>query len=309
MAKTPTAHLGLQIPVPGSMEPFRVVDFNAIINGLDTWADTVDTTLTSHAGRLTTVEGRATTLETDVETLQDRVTARPADLTALAALATGELLAGDLARVTEGGALFMWDGSAWVQITMSRFATEAARDTAYAKASSAYLVQGVESLTTDTGCVWRYYAAYNVSTNKGGALAAGWYPHAGTPYAAHVGLSKSSVTSEVNMDMTVQQDVFGLVNTSTDRITVQKAGWYKLTAQRAHSGTTANTLRAYVNGLSVAVDARTGASGASSSGGFSVEALLAVGDYVEFRISAAASTNFTDSQNYGMVEFAGVRIA
>lgn len=135
MAYYVTPDLGLELADPLTIQPFETTNVNSNFELLEAGivADRV---------RLGLVEGRATVLETDVETLQDRVTARPADLAALAALPTGELLAGDLARVTAGGAIFVWSGSAWVQATQASFASVAARDTAYAKASAAYRVVG-----------------------------------------------------------------------------------------------------------------------------------------------------------------------
>lgn len=40
MAKSPTPFLGVELPVPGSQEPFRVVDFNAAFTTVDQWAET-----------------------------------------------------------------------------------------------------------------------------------------------------------------------------------------------------------------------------------------------------------------------------
>lgn len=40
MAKSPTPFLGIELPVPGSQEPFRVADFNAAFTTVDDWAET-----------------------------------------------------------------------------------------------------------------------------------------------------------------------------------------------------------------------------------------------------------------------------
>lgn len=76
---------------------------------------------------------------------------RAADLTALAAI-TG-MPDSALARVTEGGALFSYDlaTTKWVQQTRAAFASDAARDSAYAKASGAYKVANSARAATDTG--------------------------------------------------------------------------------------------------------------------------------------------------------------
>lgn len=149
MAYYVTPDLGLELADPLTIQPFETTNVNSNFELLEAGivADRV---------RLTLVEGRASTLETDVETLQDRVTARPADLTALAALPTGELLAGDSAYVAEGAVVMRWSGSAWVQSSLAVFASTAARDTAYAKASAAYRVANVHCLTSDTGSEWVY---------------------------------------------------------------------------------------------------------------------------------------------------------
>lgn len=73
-----------------------------------------------------------------------------ADLTALAAV-TG-MSSGQLAIVTEGGAVWEYNGTTWVQQTIAQFATTSARDTAYAKASGVYLTAWTaQVLITGTG--------------------------------------------------------------------------------------------------------------------------------------------------------------
>jgi hypothetical protein len=39
MAKSPTPFLGIELPVPGSAEPFRVADYNAAFTTVDEWAE------------------------------------------------------------------------------------------------------------------------------------------------------------------------------------------------------------------------------------------------------------------------------
>lgn len=125
--------------MPGSNEPYSTTRNNSNLTLIDAEAQTLD-------GRATLVEGRATALEGRATALEARSIARPADLDALAALSTSGLFYGDLARVQEGGAYFSWSGSAWQQVTVAKFASTAARDTAYAKASGAYLVAGIRAL-------------------------------------------------------------------------------------------------------------------------------------------------------------------
>lgn len=146
----------MTLPTPGSNEQYSTTRNNTNLTLIDSELQSQDGRLDLVEGRATTAEGNITTLQADVETLQDRVTARPADLTALAALPTGELLAGDLARVTALNVLFVWSGSAWAQSTAASIATTATRDTEYAKASAAYRVSGVYCLDSSTGILWRY---------------------------------------------------------------------------------------------------------------------------------------------------------
>lgn len=70
------------------------------------------------------------------------------DLAALRAHPPTSLMVGDLAEVQEGGALFSWTGTVWEQISVAKFASVAARDTAYAKAAGAYRVAGAQSAIT-----------------------------------------------------------------------------------------------------------------------------------------------------------------
>lgn len=105
---------------------------------------------------------------------------RVADLNALAALSLTGITSGTVVEVQELRALFMRNaaGSAWQQMTPSAFATTAARDTAYAKASGAFLVTGAQSVIAG----WQrttYYTLWVTGTNPGGMRKAGWYIDAG----------------------------------------------------------------------------------------------------------------------------------
>jgi len=68
-----------------------------------------------------------------------------ADFAALAALPTGGRVVGDLAHVAEGAVYMSWTGTLWRQTTTATFASTGARDTAYAKAGTAYRVAGAEA--------------------------------------------------------------------------------------------------------------------------------------------------------------------
>lgn len=100
---------------------------------------------------------------TSVQSALRRISSSVADFTALAALSATGLVAGSSAYVAEGAVTMQWSGSAWVQVTTAKFATTAARDTAYAKASAAYRVTGATARVADytqvyNGAGWRYEA-------------------------------------------------------------------------------------------------------------------------------------------------------
>jgi hypothetical protein len=49
MAKSPTPFLGIELPVPGSAEPFRVADYNAAFTTVDDWAEALESGIASGA--------------------------------------------------------------------------------------------------------------------------------------------------------------------------------------------------------------------------------------------------------------------
>lgn len=100
------------------------------------------------------------------------------DLDGLAAVSTAA--EGRIIHVDEGGANFQAQDGVWVQITPSRFATSADRDTAYAKAAAAYRVAGaVSSVASEpfsrtwSGSVWARGEVVNLqldTTNSTGRV-------------------------------------------------------------------------------------------------------------------------------------------
>jgi len=107
----------------------------------------------------------ASASQTVFNTISARSTFGVADLDALAALATASLLPGALAYVAEGAVFYSWNGTIWVQRGVATFATTAARDTAYAKASAAYRVAGVEAVDTSSGLTYeRGASAWSLRT-------------------------------------------------------------------------------------------------------------------------------------------------
>lgn len=127
---------------------------------------------------------QATSIAVALSALQTTTPRRVADLTALAALtpvATYEPVI-----VVEGGAIFIHNGTVWVQATEATFASAGTRDTAYAKAAGAYCVSGAQVRRTDTRWVEEYFTIYNSGTNPAGARVAGWYPVSGAVLGGRV---------------------------------------------------------------------------------------------------------------------------
>lgn len=109
---------------------------------------------------------------------QTALTRRNRTVADLGALATQtNMVTGHEAYVTEIQAPFRYDGTKWIQTGVGKVATTAARDTAYARASAAYRVQGAGVYVTALGRVTEYYTPYNATTNPGGNIfgSSGWY--------------------------------------------------------------------------------------------------------------------------------------
>ena len=112
-------------------------------------------------------------------------TYKAADLNALVLITSG-ISVGDVATVAEGGAIFISNGTIWQQDTAAYFSSTSARDSAYAKASSGYLVAGrAQCVITGDGS----YTIYQGSTY-------GWRgPWAlGAPFAESSGTATGSAT-------------------------------------------------------------------------------------------------------------------
>jgi hypothetical protein len=156
--------------------------------------------------------------------------ATPADLSALAAV-TG-MQNGSIALVTEGGATFRYIGTTWTQITTAFFGSASARTSAYIKASSAYLVQGVKSKRVDSTVEETYWSAYNSSTNPTSpALAAGWVSV--TPSARFKGSITTSTTIASSQKLGISAAPFQVTDdpqagfaASTGLYTCQVGGTY-----------------------------------------------------------------------------------
>lgn len=97
-----------------------------------------------------------------------------ADLAALGAI-SGAL--GDAYKVAEGGAIFIHDGTKFVQRTPAAFSSAANRDTAYAKASGAYRVPGATAWRSDANSIDRFVGTAWALDDTGWqnlSLASGW---------------------------------------------------------------------------------------------------------------------------------------
>jgi hypothetical protein len=111
------------------------------------------------------------------------------------------------------------------------FASAAARTSALASPS-----QGMVCFLSDSGTLWTYYAAYNVSTNPGGAKTAGWYPvnGSGNFYATATRSAATGVTyapGAAGFSYTELTDTLNWHDASTnpDRITPNVEGIYRAT--------------------------------------------------------------------------------
>jgi hypothetical protein len=119
-----------------------------------------------------------------------------------------------------------------VDQSVMTFASSAARTTALAAPS-----QGMLSFLNDSGTLWQYYELYNVSTNPGGAVAAGWYPASGT--AMFFGTATRSAASGTVYNMGASGYAFTEYidplawrspSSNTDRVVPNVAGLYRVIA-------------------------------------------------------------------------------
>jgi len=190
---------------------------------------------------LTPLATRFSTLSTSVENALETHPYRPVDLAALNAL-TG-IANGALASVQEGGATFVYNGTAWIQHTTAVFATASTRDSAYAKAGGAYRVAGAQVYRTDTGRIEQYFGLYNSSSNPQGASVAGWYPVSGKPIVGRLTTntaqsSSASANTYVPMLWTTEVENSGMFNISNaDRFTITQGGLYFCTGRLRGSAT------------------------------------------------------------------------
>lgn len=227
-----TTNLGLSMANPGTGQAFVTADVNANWSAIDTFAGTTNTSLGTLTTNLTNLSNRH-----QVQAGATQANFIAADLTALALITVAAgAQTGDTATVTEGGAVFSFNQvtPVWTQLTPATFASSAARDTAYAKASAAYLVQGAQVRRTDTGWVEQYSALYNSGTNPVGAVTAGWYPVTGLlPYISARNLTATAITAAtytlISAAWGAMTDLFGWTY-SAGVFTCVIPGWYSIAA-------------------------------------------------------------------------------
>lgn len=123
MAYIVTPDLGLELADPATIQPFETANVNGNF------------------------------LKLEAAIIGDRIPVA-ADLSALSSLSAASR-EGRLVFVDELKCVFQAIDGAWVQVTKAVVASVNARDSAYAKASSAYLVRGATVRTSDTG--YEYY--------------------------------------------------------------------------------------------------------------------------------------------------------
>lgn len=223
-----------------------------------------------------------------------------ADLDALAALVAGAT-EGDLVLCDEGNFYLSFNDGAWVQVTQATFASESARNTAFAKASAAYRVEGARVYRTDTEVNEQWFSSSVVGV-------AGWFPVGGrTPYikltTSAVSISNSSSTKIGSSPAwTEASDVLAWHDAGTNptRITPNVRGRLRFTAQTywATNGTGIRTGQFFKNGVQVILSRAAVSAAVDGAGGQTItfeDDFNGTTDYVEFEVfqSSGGGLNLT----------------
>jgi len=175
-----------------------------------------------------------------------------ADLAALSGLSN--VVERDLALCDEGNFYLSYNDGAWVQVTTATFASAAARDTAYAKASAAYRVKGARVYRTDFEWVEEWFSTTSVAT-------AGWFPISGAFPQIEMTLSGQSwpnnsgtIVGGSGRAWTEVRDPQAIHDPSTNptRITPKNAGWWRfdLDCYWVSNGTGSRIINFRLNGSS-----------------------------------------------------------
>ena len=153
--------------------------------------------------------------------------------------------AGQVIYDTSGTAYVYTSGGAWAPIGVPTFATRTDRNTAMPTP-----VQGWKTFITDLGYAEQYYAAYNSSTNPGGATTAGWYPAPGEQVGGS--LVRNAVSAATNsgtytnlLSAWDKGTALGMsvVGGTTGTITIEHTGMYLVNAQIFWSSGAGGTYR------------------------------------------------------------------
>lgn len=238
-----------------------------------------------------------------------------ADFTALAAL-TG-MISGSRAFVVEGDVSMVFDGGAWIQQSVAKFASTADRDTAYAKASNAYKVQGVQAYVSGTNTTWAYSAAFNSSTNTGGVATAGWYP-VNNSVGASMGRTNTSLSISNNTWTTLTFNTFAVNGvtpssyTTPSTFTIVTPGFYRLHVDMNAGGWSSGsgTFRGvFINKNSTTVTTNALGSEAQQASitsygvQLTVDALLAANDVIRFWAIQDSGGSATHNATYASIEY------
>lgn len=248
------------------------------------------------------------TMATSMDTALGKIVFKPADLTALAAL-TG-MATGDLASVTEGGAIFRYSGAVWEQKTFATFASVAARDSAYAKAGGVYRTQGATAYRTNAGYIERYYGLYNSTSNPGGMSTAQWGQL--TPFVRIKGTQTASGAWDTgtNLGFNSFDDPLSTWNSTSRYFTIPMAGTYMVSAQfkqSAASPGSSPSLSIMLNNTAMLMTSPNATGNAFDGGSISGFLRLIPGNLISLRISANIVTQSDTPADNNFLELVQVQ--
>ena len=172
---------------------------------------------------------------------------------------------------------------------------------------------GATTVRIDGGYVERYYAGLtDGGANPGGRITAGWYrqpiEHRFADLRRTAAFNVTTVPTAVVWDTEVE-DLPGWHSlvTNPSRVTVDRAGVYRLDGSAEHAGGATLILNVYVNGLGLAhlQSAVLSAAGANAAPKVNVSLRLAVGDYVEIVLYNGATLAAVPARCYLQVTQVG----
>lgn len=184
-------------------------------------------------------------------------------------------------------------------------ASAAARDILYPPAS---VQQGNSVFRNDLGWDEMYHAAYNASTNPGGALVAGWYPaNTGPTLYAIPAASQTVGTAATRFGWTAPNALTGFsFSLSNGAFTVPYTGLYRITIAVT---TSAATTTFWVQDTLRAGNSFAGGNGIGAVGSGAGLALLVAGtSYSPFATGSTSATCRTGT-SWLSVEWADVQVA